>query len=401
MTAAGVALRMRHFLWRRRQAVQSGDHGSRSIAGAGSGTSIPGIPLRSELFTLKRRAMRHDEGYAFRCSLPPEIPAGDDETTLLRSVICLFENGVALGPSRAKHERIRGIGKGRFSHWRNTIYFSASDNSSPLFNLRRYHVLVPGAMRDPEGSSLALWEAITATGAEAELSTLQRFVLARRSYWGMWPHGRLPDIGRRIDTDQDFAGEFARVSPEADFSYERKYNLNELFQLALRVEGDVVECGVYKGGSAFFLGRHIQRHHSPRRLCLFDSFQGLSPPTATDGDWWRRGDLRGSIKDVEDAMAPLGDLSFVEIYPGWIPQRFGEVAERRFCFVHIDVDLFAPTVDSIRFFYPRVNRGGIILLDDYGHQSCVGATAAIDQFMIDKPEPIVNLASGGALIVKE
>jgi hypothetical protein len=44
--------------------------------------------------------------------------------------------------------------------------------------------------------------------------------------------------------------------------------------------------------------------------------------------------------------------------------------------------------------------GGIILLDDYGFASCPGVTKAIDQFMVDKPEPIVNLASGGAVIIR-
>ena len=83
-----------------------------------------------------------------------------------------------------------------------------------------------------------------------------------------------------------------------------------------------------------------------------------------------------------------------------LAERFPEVAGRTFCFVHIDVDLHRPTLDSIAFFYPRMAPGGIILLDDYGFVSCPGVTEAIDAFMADKPEPIVNLASGGAFILK-
>jgi hypothetical protein len=67
--------------------------------------------------------------------------------------------------------------------------------------------------------------------------------------------------------------------------------------------------------------------------------------------------------------------------------------------VHIDVDLFDPTLSSIAFFHPRMVPGGVILLDDYGLDTCPGVTAAIDQFMLGRPEPVINLASGGAFIM--
>ena len=206
--------------------------------------------------------------------------------------------------------------------------------------------------------------------------------------------------GRRIDADRAFAREFARLCQGATYTYERKYNLNELFKLTSHLPGDVVECGVYKGGSAFFLARHIAESARNKRLCLFDSFEGLSLPAAIDGHHWSAGDLSSTIEEVRAALAPLGPLPFVEFYRGWIPERFPEVADRCFCFVHIDLDLYQPTLDAISFFYPRMEAGGIILLDDYGFESCPGVTAAIDQYMSGKPEPVVNLASGGALIVR-
>jgi hypothetical protein len=233
------------------------------------------------------------------------------------------------------------------------------------------------------------------------MPSFMRFCLARDAFRQIWPFSVLPDFGRRVDLDAHFAADFARVCPEADYSFERKYNIDQIARLALRVSGDVAECGTYKGASAFFLARRIQEAGGGRRLCLFDSFAGLSPPDQGDGDWWQAGNLSASKETVLSILAPLGDLSFVEIYDGWIPHRFPEVADRRFCLVHIDVDLLAPTRDSLGFFYPRVSKGGIIVLDDYGHQSCPGATFAVDSFMADKPEPIVNLASGGAIIIKE
>ena len=90
----------------------------------------------------------------------------------------------------------------------------------------------------------------------------------------------------------------------------------------------------------------------------------------------------------------------VRLLKGWIPERFAEVADRRFAFVHVDVDLLAPTRDSVSFFYPRLNDGGILLCDDYGFTSCPGATRAIDDYLTDKPEKMIALSGGGGFLIK-
>lgn len=68
--------------------------------------------------------------------------------------------------------------------------------------------------------------------------------------------------------------------------------------------------------------------------------------------------------------------------------------------MHIDVDLYQPTLDSLAFFYPRLISGGICFFDEYGLLSCLGARAAVDEFLRDKPEPIIELATGQAVLVK-
>lgn len=75
------------------------------------------------------------------------------------------------------------------------------------------------------------------------------------------------------------------------------------------------------------------------------------------------------------------------------------MADRKFSFVHIDVDLAEPTLASLAFFYPRMQAGGIIVCDDYGISTCVGATRAIDEFLTDKPERMVSLPDGGGFLI--
>ena len=71
----------------------------------------------------------------------------------------------------------------------------------------------------------------------------------------------------------------------------------------------------------------------------------------------------------------------------------------RFSFVHLDVDLYQPTMDSLEFFYGRMNPCSIILCDDYGFVTCPGAKKAMDSFFADKPEEIVSLPTGQGFVV--
>ena len=101
------------------------------------------------------------------------------------------------------------------------------------------------------------------------------------------------------------------------------------------------------------------------------------------------------------AQRNLAEFSGVHLLKGWIPAQFPEIADKRFCFVHIDVQLYEPTRHSIEFFYPRMNPGGIIVCDDYGFSICPGARRALDEFMTGRAEPIVDLACGSAFIIRK
>ena len=89
---------------------------------------------------------------------------------------------------------------------------------------------------------------------------------------------------------------------------------------------------------------------------------------------WAAGSLACSPVQVAANLAEFADL--VSFHGGWIPERFNDVAEARFCFVHIDVDLLQPTREVLEFFYPRMVAGGLIVCDDYGFDTCPGARHA-------------------------
>ena len=175
-------------------------------------------------------------------------------------------------------------------------------------------------------------------------------------------------------------------------SLDRKWMLKELLKLVRKVDGDTAECGTWRGGSSWLIARGLGRPHH-----AFDSFEGLSAPEPRDGAHFKKGDLAVSEEEFRSRMTDVADL---RVYKGWIPSRFPEAADRKFCFVHVDVDLYQPTRDAIEFFYPRLAPGGILLLDDYGFFICPGARQAADEFFKDKPEPILEVPTGQGLVLR-
>jgi hypothetical protein len=184
---------------------------------------------------------------------------------------------------------------------------------------------------------------------------------------------------------------------------DRKFVVWSFAKSVAHLEGDTAECGVYMGASSYLMC-HAMAGGPKRTHFVFDSFEGLSEPDAEDTPFtetakrWKKGDLSVSEEDVRRNLAQFDNIEYLK---GWIPDRFPEVADRRFVFVHIDVDLYQPTYDSIAFFFDKLVPGGVLLCDDYGSHWCAGARKAFDEFLADRGEPpVVHLPTIQGFIIK-
>jgi hypothetical protein len=199
--------------------------------------------------------------------------------------------------------------------------------------------------------------------------------------------------------DKEFRQKYKELSPGNPYSMDRKYTLREFARLVREVPGAIAECGCYEGATAWFMASVLP----DVPLYLFDSFSGLSNPSREDTALsenhfaWQAGDLSSSEEKVADTLAEFGNVT---IYKGWIPERFNEVDGQSFRLVHIDVDLYEPTKDSIEFFYPRMSAGGVMIFDDYGTTSCPGAYKAVEEYMRDREEYILHLPTGQGVVIK-
>lgn len=181
------------------------------------------------------------------------------------------------------------------------------------------------------------------------------------------------------------------------YNTQRRWGMAQLLRVIGSVQGDTAECGVYRGAASHTILFANSKSSVPRHHHIFDSFDGISTPVNEDGNYWTRGDLTASEQIAFDALREFEGKTF---YRGWIPDRFHEVEQKRFSFVHVDVDLYQPTKDSIAFFYPRMNPGAIFVCDDYGLKVCPGATKACDEFLSDKEEKMISMPDGAGYFVK-
>jgi hypothetical protein len=163
------------------------------------------------------------------------------------------------------------------------------------------------------------------------------------------------------------------------------------------VPGDFAEIGVYKGNTARILAQAARI--GGRRLFLFDTFSGFDAADQTGVDR-----PSGSFTDTSlEAVRDFVGTQSVEFVAGRFPDSLSNVEiSERFAIVHLDCDLYQPTIAGMSYFYPRLAPGGLLILHDYSSGHWDGCAQAIDEFLKGKPERPVLLPdkSGTAIVVK-
>ncbi len=165
---------------------------------------------------------------------------------------------------------------------------------------------------------------------------------------------------------------------------QRHYTLNYLLRnVDIAGGGDICDVGCWRGLSAYQIASYLDSKKENKVFHIFDSFEGLSELTLMDKYEGERRDINTLRKHfactLEQVKSNLQEFNFINYYKGWIPDRFEEVKNKIFSFVHIDVDLYRPTKDSFDFFYPRLMDKGVMVFDDYGCIQFPGVRKAVNE----------------------
>ena len=184
----------------------------------------------------------------------------------------------------------------------------------------------------------------------------------------------------------------------------------QYFDYSLGLEGSRAECGVFEGFSALLMAE-IHRQHDPEfrggRFHLIDSFEGLSEPTPEDipgggapgtGAPFKKGHFAVPMDKVQDAMSSFPEVRY---HKGWIPEVLETLPEQEWAFVHIDVDLYEPTLGCLEYFVPRMVKGGCILNDDFSSPMFPGGYTGWREYCERHNLSYVILDSGQSVFICE
>jgi O-methyltransferase len=206
---------------------------------------------------------------------------------------------------------------------------------------------------------------------------------------------RTPNPIRPWIDDRDFNLLMSQVHGRTLVDRVRCFMLYQYARHIGQLQGDVAEIGVYQGGTARLLAKTLDR--SQKTIHLFDTFAGM-PSTDPGRDLHRSGDFADT--SLEAVQAYLADCTNVRFYQGFFPATSAPIMDMTFALVHIDVDIYRSVLDCCQFFYPRMERGGIMIFDDYGFTSCPGAKAAVDAFFASNSEAPCYLPTGQCVVIR-
>lgn len=207
--------------------------------------------------------------------------------------------------------------------------------------------------------------------------------------------------------DESIARTIDAVRPYTMTSDERVAALCDAVRYVVtnRIPGDIVECGVWKGGSMMAVARTLlDLGDSARELHLFDTFEGMTAPTgedvaltgelaadlmaaSTDRENAESVWCRAPLDVVRQAMASVGyDGSKIHYIKGRVEDTIPDAAPERIALLRLDTDWYESTRHEMIHLFPRLCVGGVLILDDYGHW--LGARRAVDEYLGEHNVPL-------------
>lgn len=202
------------------------------------------------------------------------------------------------------------------------------------------------------------------------------------------------------------------VKPFSMTSFERiveLFNCLEYIRLN-EIEGDIVECGVWKGGNILGIMEYLDYYNIDKKIWLYDTFEGMTKP---DEDYDLNGNhasnmphmpvvlayspitevkenLKKSKYKKENLNYIIGDVSDTLLNPINIPKKIS--------LLRLDTDWYKSTKDELNFLYPNLVDNGVLIVYDYGHWK--GSKKAVDEYFEGKNIQIDYIDYTGIKIIK-
>lgn len=169
--------------------------------------------------------------------------------------------------------------------------------------------------------------------------------------------------------------------------YDRLWVLWQAARQVASLRLPLVEVGAYRGGSAFFLANALAANGADQAAVhVIDTFSGHPAASVSEFDSEHHSANVFSDADVADVTAYLEAVPSVVIHQGDVIDLLPEFSDGQFGLIHLDTDLYVPTIAGLEFFGQRLVPGGMMVVDDFGASKCPGIRRAVDEFVEASPE---------------
>lgn len=163
--------------------------------------------------------------------------------------------------------------------------------------------------------------------------------------------------------------------------------LSELEKVLPKLDGAVVEFGCYIGTTSLFIRRLLDIYQDTREFHVYDSFEGLPPKTKEDesraGEQFQVGELAVSRKQFLQQFQKAG-LKPPSIHKGWFSELTAADVPDKIAYAFLDGDFYKSIRDSIKLVRPHMQKGGVIIIDDYAREALPGAAKAAHELLISR-----------------
>lgn len=195
---------------------------------------------------------------------------------------------------------------------------------------------------------------------------------------------------------------FERVKPHTMVDKVRCFELWRFVEQSAKLgDGSLLEVGVWRGGTAALIAQRAIDCGVKDTVYLCDTFSGVVK--ASERDSWYRGREHADVSSTaveRFATAEMG-LGNIEVLEGVFPDETGPfIADKRFRFCHIDVDVYQSARDVFEWVWPRMVGGGLVVFDDYGLRSCEGITYFVEEQLLRENAMVFGSISGHAVMTR-
>lgn len=181
----------------------------------------------------------------------------------------------------------------------------------------------------------------------------------------------------------------------------RLHTLTWAAKNALNVDGDFVECGVFKGFCSEVVFKYLDFQDLPRKAYLYDTFSGLPEKTSTKEErlTWDY-TMYDPDELYNEVLKKFSQYKNVKIVRGVVPDTFEKEVPEKIAFLHIDMNSAEAEELALEHLFHKVSPGGFIVFDDFGWMCNANQTKAELEFMNKRGHHVLELPTGQGIVIK-